>query len=33
MIETTISIQKYDIYNIYIYMYTYSNFFINLKSK
>lgn len=31
MIETIISIQKYNIYNIY--MYTYSNIFINLKGK
>lgn len=29
MIETIISIQKHDIYNIYIYI----NIFINLKSK
>lgn len=31
MIETIISIQKYDIYNIYIY--TYSNIFINQTSN
>lgn len=31
MIETIISIQKYDIYNIYIY--TYSNIFINQMSN